>query len=149
VASTIQLRCVVPDMKDSTLMRRFAAVIGWILYCFGWFRIISITPRREPLSFALFFTAAAIMLFVTAHSWVAHNRRLAAHGRRGNMTRYTPPCYTRDYLGRELVFAPEIASAREVSLSILDGHKMYLITPEIEEETGREALVAAGEKDEE
>lgn len=147
MAPTIQLRCVVPDMKDSALLRRLTAVIGWILYCFGWFRIISITPRREPLSFALFLTAAAIMLFVLAHSWVAHNKRLAAHGKRGNMTRYTPPSYASDYLGRMLVFTPEIACAREVSLSIVNGHKMYVMASDRKEETDREALVAAGEQD--
>lgn len=144
MAPTIRLHCAVPNMNASGLLRRVAAVIGWLLYCFGWFRIISITPRREPLSFVLFLTAAAIMLFVIAHSWIAHNRRLAAHGRRGNMTRYTPPSYSSDYLGRKLLFPAEMASAREVSVSIKEDCKFYAIAPDKEEFA--EALVAAGEK---
>ena len=135
-------------MNASGLLRRIAAVIGWLLYCFGWFRIITITPRREPLSFALFLISAGIMLFVILHSWVAHNKRLAAHGRRGNMTRYTPPSYSSDHLGRKLVFAPEMSFAREVSISVKEGCKLYVIAPLADEDTElREALVAAGEKD--
>lgn len=135
-------------MNASGLLSRIAAVIGWLLYCFGWLRIISITPRREPLTFALFLCAAAIMLFVMVHSWIAHNKRLAAHGRRGNMTRYTPPSYTTDHLGRVLLFAPEMASAREISVSVKEGCKSYAIAAQTAgRAAARAAFVTAGEKE--
>lgn len=135
-------------MNASGLLSRIAAVIGWLLYCFGWLRIISITPRREPLSFALFLAAAAIMLFVMAHSWIAHNKRLAAHGRRGNMTRYTPPSYTTDHLGRILIFAPGMGSAREISVSVKEGCKSYAIAAQrLSQAKTSAALVSAGEKE--
>lgn len=135
-------------MKANGIFRRIAAVIGWLLYCFGWFRIVAITPRQEPLTFALFFASAAIMLFVIVHSWIAHNKRLAAHGTRGNTTRYTPPSFVTDHLGRNLLLASEIATASDISLSIKDGCKVYVMTPRNEASADvREALVAAGEKE--
>lgn len=134
-------------MNASGLLSRTAAVVGWLLYCFGWLRIISITPRREPLTFVLFLTAAAIMMFVMVHSWIAHNKRLATHGKRGNMTRYTPPSYSSDHLGRKLLFGPEMSSAREVSVLVRDGFKVYAIGSEVEEPAElREVFAGAGEK---
>lgn len=133
---------------NASLLSRIAAVIGWLLYCFGWLRIITITPRREPLSFALFLTAGAIMLFVIGHSWIAHNKRLAAHGKRGNMTRYTPPSYSSDQLGRKMLFGPELAFAREVSVSVNQGSKLYVVASQIDEGAElREVFALAGERE--
>lgn len=106
-------------------LRRIIAVFGWIIYCLGWIRIFQITPRREPLNFVLFLASAAIILFVIVHSWIAHNKRKAAHGQRGRITRYTPPSYSYDYLGRTLVFEADLGSAREVLIAVADGNKMY------------------------
>lgn len=101
------------------------AVFGWILYCLGWIRIFQITPRREPLVFVLFLTSAAVILFVIVHSWIAHNKRKAAHGQRGRVTRYTPPSYSYDYLGRTLIFDAKLGSAKEVLIAVAEGNKMY------------------------
>lgn len=117
--------CAVPTMRSKSILRRLWAVFGWILYCLGWIRIFQITPRREPVTFVLFLLSAAIILFVIVHSWIAHNKRLAARGTRGRMTRYTPPSYSVDRLGRTLVFEASMASAREVLVAINGDDKIY------------------------
>ncbi|HEV2487789.1 MAG TPA: hypothetical protein VGT08_19880 [Terracidiphilus sp.] len=112
-------------MINARLLRRVLAVLGWILYCLGWIRIIHITPGREPVSFLMFLISAVLILYVISRSWIAHNRHLAARGKRGNITGYTPPSYSQDYLGRELVFGLQVTSAREVTVSIIDDSKIY------------------------
>lgn len=112
-------------MTNARLLHRIFAVLGWILYCLGWIRIIHITPGREPVSFLVFLASAVLILYVISRSWIAHNRRLAARGKRGNITRYTPPSYSQDHLGRELIFGLQVTSAREVTVSIIDNSKIY------------------------
>lgn len=88
------------------------------------------------------------MMFAILHSWIAHNKRLATHGRRGNMTRYTPPSYSNDQLGRKLLFAPETTSARDVSLSVIEGCKVYVMAPPAREDIEpSEEFAAVAEKD--
>lgn len=116
-------------MNPANLFRTITSVFGWLLYCFGWFYIVHFTPRREPLLFVAFLCFAALILYVGVQTWVAHNRRLARVGKRGNMTRYTSPSYSRDHLGRELVFDPQLALAREVTVSATENRKVYIIAP--------------------
>lgn len=111
--------------SDGSLYRRIGVVVGWILYGAGWARTTKMTSRREPLYFVIGFVGAAILLKVTVRLWVAHNKRLAASGRRGAVTRYTVPSYSRDHLGRALVLAPEVSSGREITISVTAGTKLY------------------------
>jgi hypothetical protein len=128
-------------------MRRIMAVFGWILYCLGWVRIFQITPRREPATFALFLTSAAIILVVIVRSWVAHNKRLASRGRRGRLTRYTPPAYSHDHLGRTLIFDANLGSAREVMITVAKDNKMYRAATSTEKPVRpRDNYVEAGVK---
>lgn len=111
--------------SDGSLYRQIGVVVGWILYCVGWARTTQITSRREPLYFVIFFAGAALLLKLTVRLWVAHNKRLATSGRRGVVTRYTVPSYSHDHLGRTLVFAPEVSSGREITISVTAGTKLY------------------------
>jgi len=118
-------------MKSGNLCRLITAVIGWLLYCDGWLRILPITSRRDPLSFAVVLAGAALVLSIGVHFWIAHNRRLAAAGHRGNMTRYTSPSYSHDHLGRELVLDGHLPLAREVVVSATGDRKVYVIAAEM------------------
>jgi hypothetical protein len=117
-------------MKSGNLFRVITIGIGWLLYCDGWLRILHVTSRREPLSFAVVLAGAALVLSLGVHLWIAHNRRLAAAGHRGNMTRYTSPSYSHDHLGRELVLDGHLTLAREVVVSATGDRKVYVIAAE-------------------
>jgi hypothetical protein len=110
-------------------LRRLTAACGWILYVYEWVHVSWETPRREPVTFALLLVAGTLLMHATIAAWIAHNKRLAARGARGQVTRYTVPSFSRDYLGREIVLHEASWSSQEVIVRVDGGRKFYLPAP--------------------
>jgi hypothetical protein len=123
-------------------LRRAAAACGWFLYFYEWVHVSWQTPRAEPVSFAVLLILATLLMHAGIAAWIAHNRRLAARGTRGRMTRYTVPVFTQDYLGRQLVVHEATRTSREVIVRIDGDTKFYL--PALTEQEAKPPRKKAG-----
>jgi hypothetical protein len=119
-------------------LRRVAAGCGWLLYFYEWVHVSWETPRSEPVAFAILLVVATLLMHASIAAWIAHNKRLAAKGMRGRMTRYTVPCFSRDYLGRELVLDEASRLSREIVVSIDGDTKFYMPAPVMREPKRRQ-----------
>lgn len=126
-------------------LRRLTAACGWILYVYEWVHVSWETPRREPVTFAILLVAGTLLMHVTIAGWIAHNKRLAVKGTRGQVTRYTVPCFSRDYLGREIVLPEAARLSQEVIVRVDGSTKFYLPAPIVYEAPllRRKAIVPA------
>lgn len=118
-------------------LRHVAAACGWLLYFYEWVHVSWQTPRHEPIAFAILLISATLLMHAGIAAWIAHNKRLAATGKRGRMTRYTVPAFTQDYLGRQLVVHEETRQSQEVIIRVDGDTKFYLPAQELREPTKR------------
>jgi hypothetical protein len=107
-------------------LRHAAAGCGWLLYFYEWVHVSWETPGREPISFVILFLLSALLMHAGIAAWIAHNKRLAAAGKRGSLTRYTVPVFTQDYLGRQLVVHEATRLSQEVTVRVEGDTKFYL-----------------------
>jgi hypothetical protein len=114
-------------------LRHVAAGCGWLLYFYEWVHVSWETPSHEPISFAILFLLSALLMHVGIAAWISHNKRLAAAGRRGRITRYTVPVFTQDYLGRQLVVHEATRLSQEVIVRVEGDTKFYMPVPVVQE----------------
>lgn len=113
------------NAEVNKFLRRISAVCGWLLYVYEWVHVSYRTPSREAVSFAVLLIWASLLIHLGIASWIAHNKRLAARGTRGRSTRYTPPSFSHDHLGRQLHFFHQSDVGREIMISIDGDSKFY------------------------
>ena len=100
---------------------------GWSLFALWWWVVL----EKESLSFlgrALAVVGAGVAaVLVASLVWVQHNKRLARTGKRGNASPYIRRSWTRDVLGRPVMFPPveQLKSARVISVSATSAGKRY------------------------
>jgi hypothetical protein len=106
-------------------LRRITAGCGWLLFGYEWVHVSYQTPRKEQLVFVAILVSSLLLIHASIHFWVAHNKRLAAKGKRGLMTRYTSPVFSQDHLGRQLFLNEGSLLSREIVVSIDGNCKFY------------------------
>lgn len=111
-------------------LRRISAGCGWLLFGYEWVHVSYQTPRKEQLVFVTILVTSLLLIHIGIYFWIAHNKRLAAQGRRGLMTRYTSPVFSQDHLGRELLLDAGSLLSRELVVSINGNCKVYAAAPE-------------------
>jgi hypothetical protein len=114
-------------------LRHIAAGCGWLLYLYEWVHVSWETPSHEPISFVILFIISALLMHAGIAAWIAHNKRLAAAGKRGRLTRYTVPVFTQDYLGRQLVVHEATRLSQEVIVRVEGETKFYMPVPALRE----------------
>lgn len=111
-------------------LRRISSGCGWLLFGYEWVHVSYQTPRKEQLVFVMILVASLLLIHTSIHFWVAHNKRLAAQGKRGLITRYTSPVFLQDHLGRQLFLDERSLLSREIVVSINGDCKFYAAAPE-------------------
>ena len=100
---------------------------GWLLFALWWWVVL----EKESLSFlgrALAVVGAgAVLVLAASLAWVQHNKRLARTGKRGNASPYIRRSWTRDALGRPVMFPPAelLKTARVISVKATATGKRY------------------------
>ena len=111
--------------KSHTFLRYIIAGSGWLLIFYEWIRVSHQAPGSEELTLVLVLIPSLFLIHAGATAWIAHSRRLAARGKRGLVTRYTPPVFSQDHLGRQLLFDKSSIGSREIIVSIDGDAKSY------------------------
>lgn len=114
--------------RESLLRRVFyviSAIGGWVLFVIEWIRVTHQTARADEIILVVVLILSLLLIHIGTYSWIGHNKRIAAGGRRGSMTRYAPPEYSRDYLGRMLIMDDKVHESREIVVSIDGDTKVY------------------------
>ena len=117
-----------PSEHESSLRKilyTIAAIGGWILFVVEWFRVTRYTARADEIILVVVLIVSLLLIHLSAYSWIGHNKRIAARGRRGSITAYASPEYSHDSLGRVLVIDDKVHESREIIISIEGDTKVY------------------------
>lgn len=109
-------------------MHGLAIVAGWVLFFWGWHRVLAATPDFSELR--LLMIGAAIVVPVVTVSWILHNRGI--HRRKGPRRSITPAtlAYAADFNGRAIVADfRSLAQAQRVWIVTEGARKLYLQDP--------------------
>jgi hypothetical protein len=105
-----------------------AIAAGWVLFFWGWHRVLVGHPDFEALR--LLVLGAATVVPVVTVSWILHNRGI--HRRKGPR-RSVPTAtlhYQVDFNGREVVADfRALAEAQQIHIAVDGGRKLYRATP--------------------
>lgn len=101
------------------------ALGGWALFLVEWVRVSSQTAQSEALILIIVLALSLLLIHLGTHTWIGHNRRIAAKGKRGSMTRYASPDFSRDSLGRLMVIDSAVYQSQEILISIDGETKVY------------------------
>jgi hypothetical protein len=104
------------------------SILLWILFGYYWYVVFQRQVSRETLHpLGILFGISVLGLAVTLW-WVAHNKRIAAKGKRKNLMPAPVEPFEKDNLDRKIV-APDIGllqGAARVTISLgEDGTKVY------------------------
>jgi len=114
--------------QGSSLRRIFyiiAAIGGWVLFAIEWVRVSRQTAHADEIILVIVLVPSLLLIHIGAYSWIGHNKRVAASGKRGLITRYVSPEFSRDYLGRALFLDRNVNESREILISIDGETKSY------------------------
>lgn len=117
-----------PSNHESRLRRVFFiifAIGGWVLFVIEWIRVTRHTAHADEIILAIVLILSLLLIHVGTYSWIGHNKRVAASGKRGAVTRYASPEYSRDSLGRVLIFGEKVHESKEIVISIDGDTKAY------------------------
>ncbi len=95
-----------PNDPGSLLRKMFyiaSAIGGWVLFVIEWVRVSRQTAHADEIILVIVLILSLLLIHIGTYSWIGHNKRIAARGKRGSMTRYASPQFSRDYLGRALI----------------------------------------------
>lgn len=120
-----------PKLRFSRPVRYLLVILGWLLCAYEWVRVWRWTPRREEATLFYVLIPAILVIHGCMYLWVAHSKRLAARGKRGRVTRYTPPQFSRDHLGRQIILDASSRLSREIEISIEGDCKRYTATDQV------------------
>jgi hypothetical protein len=118
----------VPNHREWSLRRVFyivCAIGGWILFVVEWVRVSRQTAYSDEIIFVVVLILSLLLIHIGTYSWIGHNKRIAASGKRGSMTSYASLELSRDYLGRELILDPHVHESSEILISIDGETKAY------------------------
>lgn len=101
------------------------ALGGWALFVFEWVHVSSQTAHSDEIILVTILSLSLILIHLGTRSWIGHNRRVAAKGNRGSVTRYASPDFTHDSLGRLMVIDNAIHQSQEILISIEGDKKVY------------------------
>lgn len=114
--------------KSVPLRRHILAGCGWLIILVEWIHVSRQARPGEARTLVLVLITSLLLVHLVAMMWIAHNRGLAARGKRGSTTRYASRAFSQDYLGRPLVIESGSLAKMELDISI-DGHsKSYSST---------------------
>jgi hypothetical protein len=102
-----------------------SAIGGWVLFVVEWVRVSRQTAHADEIILVVVLILSLLLIHFGAYSWIGHNKRIAANGKRGSMTRYASPDFSRDYLGRALIVDRNVNESREILISINGETKTY------------------------
>lgn len=109
------------------------SVLLWILFGYYWYVVFERQLTRETLyPVGLLFALTALGLAITLW-WIAHNKRIAAKGKRKNFMAPPAEPFEKDNLERPVVGddLADLRNAAEVIISLdEDGNKVYRAGPE-------------------
>ncbi len=117
-----------PNNRKSLLRKVFyiiSAIGGWVLFVVEWIRVTHQTAHADEIILVVVLIVSLLLIHIGAYSWIGHNKRIAASGRRGSITRYASPKYSHDSLGRVLVIDDKARDSREIIVSIEGDTKVY------------------------
>ncbi len=106
------------------LAHGLAIIAGWVLFFWGWHRVLAATPDFAELR--LLMLGAAIVVPVVTVSWILHNRGI--HRRKGPRRQVAGARleYRVDFNGREIVADfRALAPARQVHIVVEGTRKLY------------------------
>jgi hypothetical protein len=112
----------------SPLRRMFyivSAIGGWALFVIEWIRVSHQTAHSDEIILVVVLILSLLLIHIGTYSWIGHNKRIAARGKRGSTTRYASPQFSRDYLGRALVIDGNVHESREILISVDGETKAY------------------------
>ncbi len=109
------------------------SILLWIVFGYYWYVVVERQIGREhlhPLGILVGITALGLAVTLW---WIAHNKRIAAKGKRKNLMPAPAEPFDFDNLERPIV-APEMAllrTAARVTIAVDDqGNKVYTAAPE-------------------
>lgn len=111
--------------KSHGLLRYVFAVCGWLLIIYEWVHVSRQASPGAGRTLILLLIVSLLVLHLIAMAWIAHNKGLAARGKRGLATRYTSPAFSEDHLGRPLVIEPGSLVNMELDISVHGSSKSY------------------------
>ncbi len=117
-------------MQLYRVLRYFLAECGWLMFIYEWIRVSRETPGKDQITLVFVLVPSLLLIHAGVSVWIAHNKSLAANGKRGLVTRYISPAFSRDHLGRQLIMESGWLSCSEIVVSIDGDSKCY--TPRAE-----------------
>jgi hypothetical protein len=102
-----------------------SAIGGWALFIIEWVRVSHQTAHSDEIILVVVLILSLLLIHIGTYSWIGHNKRIAARGKRGSSTRYASPQFSRDYLGRALIVDRNVHESREILISIDGETKAY------------------------
>lgn len=102
-----------------------SAIGGWVLFVVEWVRVTRQTAHADEITLVIALILSLLLIHLGAYTWIGHNKRIAISGKRGSMTRYASPDFSRDYLGRTVILDRDVDKSREILISINDETKTY------------------------
>ena len=128
-----------PNDHESPLRRMLyivSAIGGWVLFVIEWVRVSRQTAHADEIILVIVLILSLLLIHFGTYSWIGHNKRIAASGKRGSMTRYASPEFSRDYLGRALIVDRNVNESREILISV-DGETKAYHSADVREEVLR------------
>jgi hypothetical protein len=101
------------------------AMAGWALFLVEWVRVSFQTPHSDEIVLVVVLALSLLLIHLGTYSWIAHNKRIAAKGKRGLLTPYASPDFSHDSLGRMLIIDRAIDQSREILISVEGDTKVY------------------------
>ena len=115
------------------ILHYLISILLWILFGYYWYVVVERQIGRDSLQPLLILIGLTALGLSITLWWIAHNKRIAAKGKRKNMMPAPDEPFTRDNLERPII-APGLdllQSAAEVTISVdEEGNKVYAATPE-------------------
>ena len=104
------------------------SILMWILFGYYWYVVVERQIGRDSLQpLGILFALTVLGLAITLW-WIAHNKRIAAKGKRKNFMPAPAEPFEFDNLGRSISTPPmaELKAAALINIQVDDqGHKIY------------------------
>jgi hypothetical protein len=117
-------------LKDQDPPRRrilyiASAIAGWVIFVIEWFRISRQTAHADEIILVVVLVLSLLLIHAGTYAWIGHNKRIAASGKRGSISRYASPEFFHDSLGRPLIMGSKVHESKEILVSIDGDTKVY------------------------
>ncbi len=114
------------------ILHYLISILLWILFGYYWYVVVERQISPESLQPLVILIGITVLGLVTTLWWIAHNKRIAAKGKR--KTLMPPPIepFEFDSLNRPILgpAMPRLKAAYMVTVSVDQGNKVYSIDRE-------------------